>query len=280
MIERAFEENVRSQVARLTHFSALLERMFERTIGYHDGSIHLTLLFASILKVRQSARAVHLLAEAGCVEEILAIGRTLLEVTVNAGYLQVANGRETERYLQFHPEAPNQYAPNPYGMVRQSVSRSLGSLSSLSSLSSLGSQIARRLSAISLLRLSPAPRREPNAAWSAHTLTERASISDETSEIPVMALLVQRCFTRGLAAVQGTIGSLDCFVSAIANMEPPRLEGRLAELTEALFGINLCLLTLCLYLNSYFQLHMDLEIDGASHDHASEQDEAGERRWA
>ncbi len=257
MIEDAFQENVNLQVARLTNFSALLERMFQRTIGYQDGSLHLTLLFASILKIRQSARAVHLLSQAGCVEEILSISRTLLEVTVNAGYLQVANSREIERYLQFHPETPNRYA-----MVRQTAPRSLGL------------QIFRRLGQLSLPGSGAIRRREPTETWTSLTLAERAALSDQTSEIPVMALLVQRCFTRGLAAVQGTIGSLDVFVSALSNMETPRLEGRLAELTEALFGINLCLLTLCMYLNSYFQLHMDLEIDTAAHA------EAGERNWA
>ena len=257
MIEDAFQENVSTQIVRLTNFSALLERMFQRTIGYQDGSLHLTLLFASILKIRQSARAVQLLSEAGCVEEILSISRTLLEVTVNAGYLQVANSREIERYLQFHPETPNRYA-----MVRQAAPRSFGL------------QLFRRLGQLSLLRGGPVRRQEPTDSWTSFTLMERAALSDETSEIPVMVLLVQRCFTRGLAAVQGTIGSLDIFVSAISNMETPRLESRLAELTEALFGINLCLLTLCMYLNSYFQLHMDLEIDSAAHE------EAGERNWA
>ncbi len=257
MIEHAFQENVNAQVVRLTNFSALLERMFERTIGYQDGSLHLTLLFASILKVRQSARAVHVLSEAGCVEEILSISRTLLEITVNAGYLQVANSREMERYLQFHPETPNRY-----GMVRQTAARAFGL------------QIFRRLSQLTLLGTAPIRRQEPTETWSSLTLMERAALSDETSEIPVMVLLVQRCFSRGIAAVQGTLGSLQVFVSAIANMEPPRLEGRLAELTEALFGINLCLLTLCLYLNSYFQLHMDVEIDSAAHE------EAGDRSWA
>ena len=137
-----------------------------------------------------------------------------------------------------------------------------------------GLQIFRRLSQLSLLVTPPARRQEPTETWSSLTLMERAALSDETSEIPVMVLLVQRCFSRGIAAVQGTIGSLQVFVSAIANMEPPRLEGRLAELTEALFGVNLCLLTLCMYLNNYFQLHMDFEIDSAAHD------EAGDRSWA
>ena len=258
MIEDAFQENVNLQIARLTNFSALLERMFECTIGRQDGSIHLTLLFASILKIRQSARAVRLLSEAGCVEEILSISRTLLEVTVNAGYLQAANSREVERYLQFHPETPNRYA-----MARPSPPPR-----------SLGLQLFRRVGRLSLFRGSPLRKQEPGGTWTALTLMERAALSDQASEIPVMVLLVQRCFTRGLAAVQGTIGSLDVFVSAISNMETPRLESRLAELTEALFGINLCLLTLCMYLNSFFQLHMDLEIDSAAHD------EASERNWA
>ena len=257
MIEDAFQENVNLQIARLTNFSALLERMFERTIGRQDGSTHLTLLFASILKIRQSARAVRLLSEAGCVEEILSISRTLLEVTVNAGYLQAASSREVERYLQFHPETPNRFA-----MARPSPPRVPGL------------QLFRRIGQLSLFRGTPARRQEPTNTWTALTLMERAALSDQASEIPVMARLVQRCFTRGLAAVQGTIGSLDVFVSAIANMETPRLESRLAELTEALFGINLCLLTLCMYLNSFFQLHMEDEIDNAAHD------EAGERNWA
>ena len=235
MIEAVMQDNVNGQMARLTEFRHLLDQIFQDALGFHNGSARSTLLLASMLKVEQSARAVEVLASAGCVEEIQSISRTLVEVTVNAAYLQYANQKETERFLQFHPESVQQY-----GMPGQRGGRTVSG------------EIMRRLGGL----VTPNGKNaDPN--WSSMSLLDRARFSDEVSNIPVMTLLVQRCYGRGHAAVHGTIGALDTFVQEVNMMQATRVETRLAALNEALFSVNLCFLTLCMYLNGHFGLRMD-----------------------
>ena len=59
------------------------------------------LVFSSLLKLRQQGRATEVLAEEGCVEEILSISRTMAEVAINAAYLQDADDEEIIRFQNF-----------------------------------------------------------------------------------------------------------------------------------------------------------------------------------
>ncbi len=246
MIERVLREEVGAQTVRLELLTALLGHLLEAAME-QDASTRHTVLFASVLKARQAGKAVRLLAKQGFVEEIMAIGRTLIEVTVNAAYLQSAGDRELDRYLDY--QAPVQQGQG--GLVRQGKSTSLA----------VG--LVQRLGAL-VLRNGGSARKGEDAGWTARSLMDRARISDSVSSIPVMVALVERVFPKGHAAVHGTVASLRPFVASLERGEGPQAEDRYQALTEAFFGINLSLLTLCHYLNSYFRLGMEEAIEGAS----------------
>ena len=244
-MQRAIEANVEAQLARLDGFRVLLEGIFRNASAQASSSDRLTLLFESVLKVTQSANAVQMLCTAGCVEEVLAISRTLVEVTVNAAYFQFAQDKEVDRFIHFHPETEFKQAgllgaPRPRGFV---------------------AGFARRLSDAVSGVTGP---RQGESAWSSKPLVARARFADEQSDIPVMVSLVARCFSRGAAAAHGTIGSLDTFIASVHTQQAPRIDNRMAELTEALFGVNLCLLTLCTYLNAFFHVDLEDAIDEAA----------------
>lgn len=238
------QSNVEAQLARLKGFRELLEYMFRSAPVKTSSTARLTLLFASVLRVTQSANAVEMLSNAGCVEEVLSLGRTLVEVTVNAAYLQVTEANELDRFLRYHPESQWKHL----GLLGQTRPRGFAG------------RLKRRVGNILLGGKDSGA----EATWSTRSILHRAQLADERSAIPVMVPLVSRCYFRGQAAMQGSVGSLETFITSVQRMERPRVDARMASLTEALFGVNLCLLTLCLYLNALFHLNLDDAIDRAA----------------
>lgn len=237
-LQRVLRDDVDAQLIRLDMFLQLLNRMFQVSSSY-TVSARPTLLVASILKVQQSGRAVKLLAEEGLVEEILAVGRTLVEVTVNVCYLQCASPRELERYLSFHPERGYKHA----GMVRYR-----GRTSTQGWRSKWKDMVSWMMPAVHA--------QEAGRNWTQFSLAQRAEIADERTNIPVMSLLLSRCYPRGDAAVHGTMGSLDNFVEALQTQQMPLREDRYQEMAEALFGVNLTLMSFSLFLDEHFRLGM------------------------
>ena len=240
MIERVLRENVDAQAKRLELFLQVLDRMLPAILTGGEGSVRQTLLLASMMRVRQTGRAVHLLAGEGCVEEILTLGRTLIEITVNAVYLDVAPDAEVQCYLHFHPEA----VASSGGLQRRPATSMIGRI---------GGLVLRRLSG-----------RDAEPSWTPRTLLERAQLCDAASDVPVMTPLVERSFHKGAAAVHGTVGALGSYIAAMQRMEPPRREDRFGDLAEALFVVTLCLMTVCVYLNDVYGLGMDEAIDQAA----------------
>jgi hypothetical protein len=236
MIEELIQETVSAQSARLTHFRGVLDRMFQEALARHRGSVESTLLLASMLKVEQAGRAVEALTAVQCVEEIQSIGRTLVEVVVNAAYLQFADKREIARFLRFHPESRQHLRAARTHSVAARVKRKVSQL---------------------VLNGKPLGGREADPNWSSLSLLERARYADDLSHIPVMSLLVERCHRRGVAATHGTIATLHTFVAEVRTLQPTRPELRLRDLGEALFAVNLSFLTLLMYLNLHLGLHMD-----------------------
>lgn len=245
MLQRALRENVNAQTMRLEFFLDLLDRMVQQLLADGESSIPHTLLLALLLRVKQAGRAVQLLSTEGLVEEILAIGRTLLELTINAVYLQHADTREVERYLQFHPESLSQ----DRAMMRRNEDHGLA----LRMIRRVGDLVGGG--------------KQQEETWSKRSLMGRAQIADYASRIPIMAALVARCYPRGLSAVQGTVSSLNSFMSVLETGAGPKREDRFSDLTQALFGINLCMLTLCMYLNAAYRLGMDVAISEAAEAH-------------
>ncbi len=236
-----------AQVVRLDLLLQLLDRMFQQSAP-QASTASLTLLMASVLKVRQSGRAVKLLAEEGMVEDILAIGRTLVEVTVNACYLQCVNDKELGSYLSFHPELGH----GPAGLARQRPG------------GSFAQGLMVRLGDFVTSLVPAGKRQKADPSWTSHSLATRAQLSDDGNNIPLMSLLLARCYPRGDAAVHGTVGALDSFLTAMQTGEMPVRQDRFRELSEALFGVNLTLMTFGLFLNEFFQLGMDEAMDQIS----------------
>ena len=78
-------------------------------------------LLASLLKLREQARAVSLLASEGMVEEVLGISRTMAEVAVNAAYLQFAETEELERFRNFDTQSMYKHASKLVPRMSQKI---------------------------------------------------------------------------------------------------------------------------------------------------------------
>ena len=248
MGQRVLTTEIDAQTVRLEHFCELLDRMFKRPGMHQQGSAQHTLLLASILKVKQTARGVELLAGAECVEEIQALSRSLVEVTVNAAYLQRAGFEEVQRFMQFQPERLYSNA------ALLGDGRSGG----------LAAGVLGKLKGLMLQRAAPAHRENGDPTWTGRTLRERAEIADANSGAPVMKLLMDRVYPKGHAALHGTMDSLEPFIAALDQSGRRGQPDRHAAKVEALFSVNLCLFTLCIYLNQAFRLRMDTMIEDAA----------------
>ena len=205
------------------------------------------LLLGSMMKVKQTARSVQLLAGNGCVEEVQAMSRVLVEVIVNAAYLQRAGFAELQSFVNFHP-------------------RTLYTQIALLGDGRNGAQpgMLERLRGLIAQKPAQRTREEGDPTWSARNLMERAEASDATSGVPVMRLLMERVYPFGHAATHGTIESLEPFLAELDRSGRQSKPDRQAAQVEAIFAVNLCLFTLCLYLNQVFGLRMDRAIDDAA----------------
>ena len=251
MSQRALETEIDAQTVRLEHFIELLDRMFAHSGLHQKQSMRHTLLLASLLRVKQAARGVQLLAGENCVEEIAALSRTLVEVTVNAAYLQNVGHDELQSFLHFQPQAFYQHVA------------ALGDGSPGVAASMFGK--LRLLMTGSNLERNPTKLKESgDPTWSQKSLRERAVAADDAGAIPVMKLLIDRVYPRGHAALHGTMDSLEPFLAALDRTGRTLGPDREAQKVEALFGVNLCLFTLCLYLNENFNLRLDRMIEDAA----------------
>ena len=248
VVDQDIAKRARAHLIRLELFRELLARMYRESIVQYEFSVRLALLFGSVLKVRQAALSVKILAEQMCVEEIITIGRTIVEVVVNAAYLQYAEDIEIDRYLQFDKEF---------------ISRQKEFLQLHSGTRPVPS-IVQKLKANALrvsMKIMP---KDDDPRWSAQSIAQRAEYADKVSESPIMALLVKTLHARGHSASHGTFQSMTPFISALETMVVAETNDRFDELTEALFGVNLSLMTLCLYLNNFLNLALDEAIHHAA----------------
>jgi hypothetical protein len=238
------DHQVAAQRIRLSRFIGLLDEMSQTSIVQYDFSVRLALLFASILRARQAGRSVELLADEFCVEEIALISRTLIEIVVNAAYLQYAEDSEIDRYLYSDPI-----------LVSDDTARLRHTLTAHARRRSLG--IARENAVQTIRRLI---RREDDHSWSKKTLLQRVDVKSDT---PIMSLLVTTMNSRAQAASLNLFSSLAPYLTALDTMSIVPSANRQSELAEALFGVNLSLMTLSLYLNSFLRLKADDAIEAA-----------------
>ena len=241
------DSQLAAQLVRLGRFIGLLDDFYQSSVMQYEFSVRLALLFASILRVRQASRSVQLLAEESCIEEINAITKTLIEIVVNAAYLQYADDLEIDRYL--HSDSH---------LVSEETERLRLSLAAQPSPRSL--RIFKQNTAHAIRKLI---RSADDHSWSTKTLLQRAQVSDLRSDTPVMSLLVTTMHSRLQDASKNGFSSLAPYLNVLDTMSALRLGNRQSELSVTLFGVNLSLMTLSLYLNSFLGLRADAAIEAA-----------------
>ena len=242
------DHQVSVQLMRLDRFVALLDNLYQSSIAEYQFSVRLAFLFASLLRVTQVARSIQLLARESYNEEIASITKPLIEIVVNAAYLQYADDIEIDRYLHSDPFF---------------VSEEIDSLRLQLSAGPIP-RSARTLKDNAVQAIRRIIRREEDPIWSGRTLMQRAEWVDLRSDTPVMRLLVITMHARVRDASLNTFSSIAPHLDLLDSMAHERWESRQRELTERLFGVNLTLMTLSLYLNSFLRLQADEAIETAS----------------
>ena len=235
------------QLSTLSHYIGLLDAMYRTSIVRQEFSVRLAFLYASILKVNQSARSAQVLAEAVYIEEIILLCRTMMETVVNAAYFQYADDLEIDRYL--HSDTFT--VSDETAFLREQFSAHPPSRSLRAFRDNTVNSVKRMLVRVD----------EPS--WSTKTLVQRAALSDKSNETPVMGLLLQTMHARTHAASRNTFSSLAPYLNSLDTMSVVWSDGRQVELAEALFGVNLSLMTLAVYLNGFLSLNADDAISAA-----------------
>ena len=236
-------DNVRTELLRLEAYRGILRSEYQDGTQRSEPSIRLLLLFTSLLKLRQQARAAQILADEFYVEEILSIGRTMAEVAINAAYLQDADDQEIHRYQHFDTQSLYKHSIRlrPHARVQLSPEEQ-----------------AKIDEAVAFARVAT-NRKDSDATWSIRTVFQRAEYSDQKSKLDLMLQLVLTVYAYGHQAVHGTNRSLQPFYKALSTTYVPLTEERVEDLVIALGSVNFVLYVFGLFVNSL--LHLGKEQD-------------------
>ena len=123
MGQSAGSRNVAQELLRLEAHRTLLIQMLRLATSQHDPSVRQNLLFASALKLWRMGQAIQLLVGEVFVEEILALSRTMAEVTINAAYLQ-----EEAKYFSVDEGSKAHSVPCGYSRLSTPRYTSVGAL--------------------------------------------------------------------------------------------------------------------------------------------------------
>lgn len=232
---------VEQELLRLDAHKALLVDMLRRAVAQDEPSVRRKLLFGSVLKVLRTGQSVRVLSAEAFVEEILALSRTMAEVTINAAYLQDAEDEEIDRFIHFDTQTMFKHSTK----LRPHISNQL-SVEEL-----------RKIEAVAKNARSLTGRRDTDPSWSKRNLLHRAEYSDGITRSKLMTMLVLTAYAYGHSAVHGTFDSMDDFISALDDSKALIEHEREEKLFLALSSVNFVLCTMCFYLNSFF--HLDSE---------------------
>jgi len=202
------------------------------------------LLLASILKLREQARAALLLSESGFVEEILSTSRTMCEAAINAAYLQIAEDEEFERFKHFDT---------------QSLYKMSGKLKRLGTVLDAEASAAMD-SAVAHARSQTAGRQDKDLSWSIRQLAQRAEVADHRIGTNIFESLMSTAYSWSHRAVHATFGAVSPFYEALQTGTIPLTGDRLHDLEMALNNVNFVLHTEAGYLEHTFHTGMGRDI--------------------
>jgi hypothetical protein len=241
------DKGTKTELLRIEALRAcLLDRFRHGLEG--EQSFRRLILLASTLKLREQARAACILATEGFIEEILSIARTMVEVAVNAAYLQFAEEAEIGRYMNFDIQTLNKHANN----LRPHLGYKLSEATRL--------EIERNVTEARIRTGLP----DKAQNWSTKAgLIQRADFADERLGDNSISMLVRTVLAWSHRAAHGTHTSLIPFYDAFGNGTVPETAERLDEMTIALRGVNFCVYTFGLFLDRFLHYGKQTEITAA-----------------
>lgn len=229
---------------RLNAHSEFLAKMIDQFPDGSELSVRKILLIASVLKLRQMARAVDLLGAHGFVEEIQILGRTMAEIVINSAYLQTAPDEEVTRFVHFDTQSMYKHA----NQLRPHVTRKLSP-----------EEEAKIETAVAAAR-SLTGKGDDKPSWSNRQLVQRGEYSDKATGLDLMEKLARTAYAYGHSAVHGTYDALEPFVPVAPHEPSDFVAERQEGASIAMASVNFTLCTLCFYLNSLLRLGLDHEI--------------------
>ena len=225
----------KTELLRLDGFSTLLGALYQQAFQKVKPSAKGMVLLASILKLRKQARAVQLLAPEGLMEEIMSINRTMVEVGVNAIYLQSAEDAEYDRYINFDVQSRYVQATKLKDLNPDALS---------------DEQQKEIDEAVAFAR----SRTNKDRTWSKLSPLQRAENADRRLDVRWLTVLFPTVYLHGNQPVHGTFSSVQPFYSALGTGDVALSQERLRNLMLAIAATN-CVLYM-------FGRYLDVVVDG------------------
>ena len=147
------------------------------------------ILVGSAVRLSEMVRAIELLSDNGFDEEVCAVSRMLIEVVVNAAYLQVADEAELNSYLHFD----SQYSLNKLSMSEFAEQDEASRSDREMRLEAARNKTGRKDTALS---------------WSKRQLVDRAELAEQVVKLPVLVNIVRNVTASVNFSVHGTLLSL------------------------------------------------------------------------
>jgi hypothetical protein len=201
-----------------------------------NSQIQQGILIHSMLRVARSGEAQLLLSEGLYSEEMHCVNRALVEISINAAYLQTAVEAEIKNYLQYDAIA-----------MAQIVQKMTTSMPKDHPIDKAKELEIRRLLALS---------KDSSGAirsWTSKNITHRAREVDKATSSELMTMLL-RVYEVGNSHVHGTADSVVLVGNWILEGENPNNSKRIESTIEALHGTHLCLLALSAFVEQRYQM--------------------------
>jgi len=196
------------------------------------------ILSSSVSKLNEVARVILQIRSVDAIDEMHVLLRSMLELAVNACYMQHASDEEMWKYLHFDPI-------NNHTAMTDLERASNGKLKISKELSERTTKLATEASAVSNLPLG-------SRDWSKKNLFKRAVIVDKAVGGDDFAMLMANIYVTGSGYVHTTYKTLDRHAKWLLNGEAEHPLRILFGTNNAIHGVALILINLGRYFNRKF----------------------------
>jgi hypothetical protein len=196
------------------------------------------ILSSSVSKLNEIARVILQIRTIDAIDEMHVLLRSMLELAVNACYLQHASDEEIRKYLHFDPI-------NNHTAMIDLERASGGTLKIPKRLADRTTKLATEASTASNLALG-------SRTWCKNNLYKRAVVVDKAVGGEDFALLMANIYVTGSGYVHGTYKTLDRHSKWLLNSEAAHPLRILFGTNNAIHGVTLVLINVGRYFNRKF----------------------------